>query len=149
MNTFLRWVKFNLVGAMGMAVQLSALGMFTRLMRGHYLFAAAAAVELALLHNFFWHWHYTWRERAEHDKPLRPLVRFHLANGLVSLLGNISLMWLLVEKAHWTVFASNGAAILCCLLANFFLSDTWAFESRPLHNYDNPTPPPIRPNKCR
>jgi hypothetical protein len=28
MNTFIRWGKFNLVGAMGMAVQLGALALF-------------------------------------------------------------------------------------------------------------------------
>ncbi len=52
MNTFIRWGKFNLVGAIGMVVQLTALALFNRWSRGHYLCASAAAVEITLLHNF-------------------------------------------------------------------------------------------------
>ena len=55
MNTFIRWGKFNLVGAMGMVVQLAALAVFSRWAAGHYLCASAAALELTLLHNFVWH----------------------------------------------------------------------------------------------
>ena len=65
MNTFIRWAKFNLVGAMGMAVQLAALALFNRWTAGHYLYASAAAIELTLLHNFVWHLHYTWRDRRD------------------------------------------------------------------------------------
>jgi putative flippase GtrA len=39
-NTFLRLGKFNLVGAMGMVVQLAALAFFNRLMSGRYLYAS-------------------------------------------------------------------------------------------------------------
>ena len=52
MNTFIRWGKFSLVGAMGMAVQLAALTLFNRWTAGHYLYASAAAIELTLVHNF-------------------------------------------------------------------------------------------------
>jgi putative flippase GtrA len=128
---------------MGMAVQLGALRIFIRWMPGHYLYASAAAVELALLHNFLWHWHYTWRVRRERITApgiclaLRPFLRFHLSNGLVSLLGNVAVMWLLVQEAHWPALASNAAAIIGCSVANFCLSDNWAFAGQQLHNYDN------------
>ena len=55
MNTLLRWGKFNLVGAMGMGLQLAALALFNRWTAGHYLYASALAIELTLLHNFIWH----------------------------------------------------------------------------------------------
>lgn len=127
MNALLRWLKFNLVGAMGVLVQLSALSLFNRLMADHYLFASAAAVELTLLHNFAWHWHFTWRDRRDGSTPLRPLVRFHLSNGLVSMVGNLGLMRLLVQHGHMPLLLANGVAILVCSIANFFLGDHWAF----------------------
>ena len=65
MNTFIRWGKFNLVGAMGMVVQLGALALLERCAAGHYLYASAAALEITLLHNFVWHVHYTWRDRRD------------------------------------------------------------------------------------
>ena len=64
MNALVRWGKFNVVGAMGMVVQLAALAVLNRWMRGHYLLASAAAIELTLLHNFVWHVLYTWRDRG-------------------------------------------------------------------------------------
>jgi hypothetical protein len=91
MNTLLRWGKFNLVGAMGMGLQLAALALFNRWTAGHYLYASAAAIELTLLHNFMWHSHYTWRDRRDNDIRLRQFARFHLSNGLVSMLGNLTL----------------------------------------------------------
>jgi putative flippase GtrA len=127
MNPFIRWCKFNFVGAMGMVLQLAALAFIDRMVPGHYLVASAAAVELAVLHNFVWHIHYTWRDRRESSTVLSQLLRFHLSNGLVSILGNLALMRLLVHEAHLPLLVSNVIAILCCSVANFYLGNTWAF----------------------
>jgi putative flippase GtrA len=126
-NTFIRLCKFNLVGAIGMILQLCSLAVFCRLAPGHYLFACAAAVELTLLHNFVWHLHYTWRDRRDRSAVVVQLVRFHLSNGLVSMLGNLALMRILIHVAHLPVLAANGIAILCCSIANFCLGHSWAF----------------------
>jgi putative flippase GtrA len=131
MNPLLRWLKFNLVGAMGMGVQLASLALFNRCMRGHYLFASAAAIELTLLHNFVWHSLYTWRDRRSRTPRRRQLLRFHLSNGLVSMLGNLILMRLLVHNAHLPLLASNAIAIICCSIANYCLSNRWAFAAAP------------------
>ena len=55
----MRWLKFNAVGALGMAVQLGSLGFFVRVLGLHYLLATALAVEVAVLHNFIWHRRWT------------------------------------------------------------------------------------------
>jgi putative flippase GtrA len=127
MNTLLRWGKFNLVGAMGMGLQLAALAIFNHWMSGHYLYASAAAIELTLLHNFIWHLHFTWRDRRDDSSRLRQLVRFHLSNGLISMVGNLALMRLLIRNAHLPLLVANVIAILCCSAANFCLGDGWAF----------------------
>jgi len=129
-STFARWWKFNLVGAMGMVVQLAALALFARMALGHYLVASAAAVELAVLHNFVWHLHYTWRDRRDDSSWTIQLLQFHLSNGLVSLLGNLVLMRVLVSGARLPLLPANGVAILCCSIANFCLGNNWAFAAR-------------------
>jgi len=128
-KTLIRWGKFNLVGIMGMVVQLGALALLNRWAAGHYLVASAAAVELTLLHNFVWHIRYTWRDRRDHSTRLNQLMRFHLSNGLVSMLGNLALMRILVDEARMPVLAANGVAILCCSLVNFCLGDSWVFAA--------------------
>ena len=55
------------------------------------------------------------------------LLRFHVSNGMVSLVGNLLLMRVLVQEAHLPVLAANGIAIVCCSIINFYLSDQWAF----------------------
>ena len=127
-NTLIHWLKFNLVGAVGVVVQLSALALFNRILRGHYLLATAAALELTLLHNFAWHLRYTWHDTQ--GSTLTRLLRFHLTNGLVSLLGNLALMRLLVSNVHLPVLAANAIAILTCSLINFFLSHNWVFAAK-------------------
>jgi putative flippase GtrA len=130
MNPLIRWGKFNLVGAMGMVVQLGALAAINRVMPGHYLFATAAAIELTLLHNFTWHLHYTWRDRRDGSSVPAQLARFHLSNGVISMLGNLALMRILVQEARLPVLAANCIAILCCSIANFVLGNHWAFAER-------------------
>jgi putative flippase GtrA len=129
-KAFIRWGKFNLVGAMGMVVQLVALALFNRWAAGHYLYASAAAVELTLLHNFLWHVRYTWRDRQDDSARMVQFVRFQLSNGLVSMLGNLALMRILVDEARIPLLASNSIAILCCSMVNFCLGDHWAFAAR-------------------
>jgi putative flippase GtrA len=113
-----------------MIVQLGSLTVINRLWSGHYLAATAVALELTLLHNFVWHVKYTWRDRREPSALPRQLLRFHLSNGLVSMLGNLAFMPLLVRGAGIPVVASNAIAILCCSLANFGVGNHWAFAAR-------------------
>jgi putative flippase GtrA len=131
-----RWLRFNLIGAAGMIVQLTALALLNRLLPGRYLVDSAAALELTLLHNFLWHTHYTWRDRRDALPHHQRLLRLHLSNGVVSLGGNLGLMALLVRKGHLPLVLANAVAILCCSLANFWLSHHWTFPSVPWHSED-------------
>jgi putative flippase GtrA len=122
-STLLRWGRFNLVGAMGMGVQLAALWLSNRLLHGHYLWASALAIECTLLHNFVWHVHFTWRDRRSSGRRLGQCVRFHLSAGVVSLFGGVALMRVLMRLpwrgAHLPLLLANLVAILCCSLVNF------------------------------
>jgi putative flippase GtrA len=112
-----------------MAVQLAALALFLRWIPIHYLAATAAAIEITLLHNFIWHLHYTWRDRRGQCGWPAQLIRFHLSNGLVSMLGNLALMGVLVRAMELPVLAANAIAIVCCSVANFSLGHYWAFAA--------------------
>lgn len=62
-QTFLRWIKFNTVGAIGIGVQLAALAILRSRLKLNYLLATGIAVEIAVLHNFVWHERFTWADR--------------------------------------------------------------------------------------
>ena len=125
-----RWLKFHFVGALGIGVQLAALSLLTRAGLW-YLAATALAVEAAVVHNFVWHERMTWRDRATPGFDVRRLLgrflRFQMANGLISLLGNLLVMRLLVGALHLPVLWANVAAIAACGLVNFLVSDRLVF----------------------
>ena len=127
-----RWVKFNLVGGIGVGVQLEALWLFTNGIGWGYLVATGLAVETAVLHNFFWHERFTWPDRMRghwRDSAAR-LLRFNLTNGCVSIVGNILLMRILVEGLHLPILSANAVSIASCSLANFILGERYVFRLR-------------------
>ncbi|HEX5284049.1 MAG TPA: GtrA family protein [Bryocella sp.] len=131
MNPLTRFLRFNLVGLLGILVQLTTLAILNRTLPHHYLLTSTIAVELTLLHNFLWHLHYTWPQTPS---PLSALLRFHLSNGLISLVGNLLLMRLLIHSAHLPILLANAIAIACCGIANFLLAHFWAFaKTQPSH----------------
>jgi putative flippase GtrA len=130
MSPFIRFLRFNLVGGIGVAVQLATLALLNRAIPRHYLITSTLAVELTLLHNFAWHLRFTWPAATRRTcDALKQLLRFHLSNGLISLLGNLSLMRLFVRSAHLPILFANTLTIACCGLANFFLAHLWVFSS--------------------
>jgi putative flippase GtrA len=133
----IRWWKFNAVGLMGVVVQLAVLGVLTRLGL-HYLASTAIAVELAVLHNYAWHSHWTWKERGPASGG--SLWRFHLGNGLLSLLSNLALMKLLTGWLGVPVLPANLVAITLTSVLNFFVGDRWVFPVRTTAT--PPAPPP-------
>ncbi len=128
--TFLRWLKFNFVGGIGIGVQMSALAVFRSLLHWNYLLATAMAVEVAVLHNFLWHERFTWADRPalRFTHSLTRLARFNATNGAVSILGNLLLMRLLVGELRLNYMAANLIAIATCSLVNFLLSDRFVFD---------------------
>ncbi len=99
-QTVWRWVKFNLVGGIGIVVQLVALVVFRSWLQIDYLFATGLAVEIAVIHNFLWHARFTWVDRPAR-RPVQSLVRlvkFNASNGAVSVVGNVLLMRVLVGE---------------------------------------------------
>ena len=125
----LRWLKFNLVGGIGIGVQLVALTTLRSLFHFDYLLATGLAVETAVLHNFLWHERFTWAERRHKGGlfAVIRLVRFSLSNGMVSLAGNLLLMRLLVGNLRMNYLVASLIAIATCSLANFIASDRLVF----------------------
>jgi putative flippase GtrA len=131
-----RWLKFNLVGTLGIGVQLGVLALLTRAWHVGYVIATALAVEAAVFHNFVWHERFTWRDKGSRNssEALRRFVWFDGTTGIVSIGGNLLLMRWLVGQLHIRPVHANLLSISGCSLANFLVADRCVFrESRPRH----------------
>ena len=121
-----RFLRFNAVGALGVAVQLVSLWLFTSVGAVHYLIATPMAVSLAIGHNFIWHRLWTWKDRDVHVT--RACARFVLTNGVLSLVSNIGVTAALVSGTHADPLVANVVAIGTSGLLNFWLGDVVVFR---------------------
>ena len=125
-----RWLAFNGVGTIGVALQLAVLAMLTRGVGLHPLIATAIAVEAAILHNFLWHQRWTWRDRPSRSARVTAarLLRFHTMNGAISMVGNLTIVAILTPLGI-RALPANAVAIAVCSLANFVASETIVFRA--------------------
>jgi dolichol-phosphate mannosyltransferase len=126
----LRWLRFNAVGAAGIAVQLAALWTLKSALGIPYLWATTLAVETAVLHNFYWHERWTWADRrGSWTQSLARLLRFNLTTGALSIVSNVVLMRLLAGWLGLHYLAANLIAIAITSVANFLMSEFFVFAT--------------------
>ena len=122
---------FNLVGLFGFGIQLLALFLFKRVVGFDYRLAIACAVEVALAHNFIWHERVTWADVISRRRGVwTRLLRFHAANGLISIAGNVAFTWTFVTWGRMPYLLANAISVVICSLLNFAVGDRFVFRSR-------------------
>jgi putative flippase GtrA len=129
-----RFVRYNLVGALGLVVKFSVLTAMVELAGAGYLAATAVAVEAVILHNFAWHLRWTWRERCaglSRRQTILRLLKFQLAAGAVAMVANLPVMWLLVNRLGIHYLPANVAATVVAGTANFLLAEFFVFLAPP------------------
>ena len=119
--------RFVIVGCLGFVLQLLTLWALTTVAGWPWLPATAAAVELAVVHNFVWHERWTWKDRGEAG--WTRFARFNVATGLTSIAGNLVLMAILVGVMRIPTVLANAIAVGVLSAANFVASDRWVFKS--------------------
>jgi putative flippase GtrA len=121
---------FFVVGAMGFVLQIGAIALLTTIAQWPYPLATAAGVELAVVHNFFWHVRWTWQERHGDASIFVRLARYHAGTAATSLAGNVVLTAVWVQTAGLHPAAANVLAVLTMSAANFVVADRWVFARR-------------------
>ena len=125
-----RWLVFNAVGTMGVGVQLTALVSLTEVLGLNYLVSTVLAVESAILHNFVWHEHWTWRDRGPGTRGRwTRLARFNLVTGALSISSNVVLTALYAGTLGVHYAIANLMAIATCSLLTFVASDRFVFRA--------------------
>jgi len=133
-----RWLVFNAVGALGFVVQLATLALLTIWLRWGVMPATALAVETAVVHNFFWHEHWTWADRADPGwkGACWRFVRFNLTNGALSIVGNLIFMRIFLDTLPVNYLAANTLSIAACSILTFIASDRLVFRGGSEHSGD-------------
>jgi putative flippase GtrA len=130
-----KFVRFNLVGVIGIGVQLALLALLTHAFGLNYLWATGIAVSLTVLHNFLWHERFTFYDRVRNgaSRRLRSIfarfMKFNLVTGLISVTGNVLLMHWLRGRARLPLMAANLLAISICGIFNYVANDRLVFNA--------------------
>ena len=115
---------------MGVAVQLVTLVSLTEALGLNYLVATMLAVETAILHNFVWHEHWTWRDRDPGTQGRwTRLAWFNLVTGALSISSNLVLTALYVNALGIHYAIANLMAIATCSLLTFVANDRFVFRA--------------------
>lgn len=125
-----RWLKFGLVGMIGIVIQSLMLELLTRYLKLNYLLAIALAVEIALLHNFFLHQKWTWKDRVSNTltATLNRLLLFNCTVGIISISSNLIFMKMLVGWLHLPIQLANLSIIAACSFFNFLITNHYIFR---------------------
>jgi putative flippase GtrA len=125
-----RTLAFVSVGIGGFLVQTSVLALLSLAWHWPVAVAAAIGVEAAVLTNFFWHERWTWRDRTAVGRRWNRLVRFHITNGLTSLVGNTVVTVALATLFGLSPILGNVIAVVLLSVVNFLAADRWVFVRR-------------------
>jgi putative flippase GtrA len=123
-----RWLRFNLIGVMGFALQTLTLWTLVHWSGLPSSLSVAIAVLVAVSHNFLWHERFTWHDRPRTERARRWLS-FNASNGLISLITNVGLTLVVIQLTGLPVVASNVVAVISASLLNFLIADRLVFRA--------------------
>ncbi len=121
---WLQLVKFALVGASGYVVNLVVFALLAEAGAVHHIPAAIGAFCVAVLNNFWWNRHWTFRASAGHAG--FQAARF-FAVSLAALGVNLVVLELLVTSAGLAELPSQAIAVAIAMPVNFVGNKLWTF----------------------
>ncbi len=121
-----RFLRFGVVGFMGVGVNLTLLFVLTAWAHFFYLISAGMAVEAAILSNFLLNYRWTWGDRR--GSALRCMFKFHSVS-LVGLAVNLGVLAALTQGTHLHYLLSDFLGVGLATVWNFYANDLWTFHA--------------------
>lgn len=125
-----RFLKFCIVGASGVVVNMFFFWFFYKKLGIYSLIASLLAIQLAIINNFLWNDKWTWKEKR---KPgigefFKRLTKFAFASNLVSASGNLLGVFVFLNLLKWHYLFSNFLAISLGVVLNFLVNHYWTYS---------------------
>jgi putative flippase GtrA len=123
-HNWVQLLKFCAVGASGYVVNLSVFALCVEGIGTHHLLAATVAFVIAVLNNFWWNRHWTFRARSGHAG--FQAARFFTVS-VVAFLFAASILELLVSVAEMPELPAQAISIVMATPLNFIGNKMWSF----------------------
>jgi dolichol-phosphate mannosyltransferase len=123
-HNWLQLIKFFIVGGSGYAVNLATFALCVEAFNMHHLLAATCAFVVAVLNNFWWNRHWTFKARSGHAG--FQAARF-FAVSVVAFLFAASVLELLVSVFGVSELPAQAISIVAATPLNFVGNKMWSF----------------------
>ena len=124
-HNWVQLLKFCAVGASGYVVNLCVFALCVEGLGIHHLAGATAAFVVAVLNNFWWNRHWTFRARSGHAG--FQAARFFTVS-VVAFLFAASILELLVSVAELPELPAQAISIVMATPLNFIGNKMWSFS---------------------
>jgi dolichol-phosphate mannosyltransferase len=121
------FIKFCIVGASGVLVNMGAYILFTRTGGIPLEIASPLAIELSILSNFAFNNTWTFRNRHTNRGLLHRLLRFHVVSSFSGLANYMVLLLLVRLFGMWDILG-NLTGIATATLINYFMNSLWTWR---------------------
>jgi putative flippase GtrA len=123
-HNWVQLIKFCAVGASGYVVNLCVFALCVEGLGAHHLVGATVAFVVAVLNNFWWNRHWTFRARSGHAG--FQAARFFTVS-VVAFLFAASVLELLVSVAEMPELPAQAISIIVATPLNFIGNKMWSF----------------------
>ena len=123
-ENWIELIKFTLVGGSGYVVNLAVFAFATSALGLHHLGAATVAFAVAVMNNFWWNRHWTFRARSGHAG--FQAARF-FAVSIGAFVFAAALLELLVSAAGMSAVPAQAISIVAATPLNFIGNKMWSF----------------------
>jgi putative flippase GtrA len=124
-HNWVQFVKFCAVGASGYVVNLAVFALCVELLGLHHLASATVAFVVAVMNNFWWNRHWTFRARGGHAG--FQAARFFTVS-VVAFLFAATVLELLVSVADLEEILAQAISIVVATPLNFIGNKMWSFR---------------------
>lgn len=124
-----RWIKFGLVGAIGVFVYMPILYCLTEFTPLWYLPSAIIGIICASTSNYFLNHLWTFREHRAGHSHIRGWAKYQLMSGITDGM-YIGLLALLVEIAGMWYMLAAGVAMVAVFIVKFKVASKWIWNKK-------------------
>ena len=124
-HNWLQLMKFCAVGASGYVVNLCVFALFVGPLDAHHLVAATAAFAVAVMNNFWWNRHWTFRARG--GRAGFQAARFFTVS-VAAFIFAAAMLELLVSVVGVAELPAQAISIIAATPLNFIGNKMWSFR---------------------
>ena len=128
-----KFIKFQIVALGGTVVNMFVIWLLKEHLHLHLMISAAIAIELAIIHNFTWHYFVTWKDGVKEytfKNYLVTLFKYNVVTASLDYLVNLSVLWVLNQYLGVNYLIAHLIGMSCTPIFKFLANEFIIFPDK-------------------